>query len=106
MVDNSPQQYREATLLVLDKIPAGKVATYGQVARLAGMVNGARRVGHLLATLPADSGIPWHRVVNAKGEISLAPGSAGHERQRRALEREGVVFEGKRLNLRRYRWTP
>ncbi len=85
-------------------IPAGKVATYGDVARLAGMPGAARRVGRALRALPADSRIPWHRVVNAQGEIVVPAGPAV---QRRRLEAEGVGFcTDTRLKLRQYRWRP
>ncbi|PSW08182.1 hypothetical protein C9J01_24540 [Photobacterium rosenbergii] len=85
------------------QIPHGKVATYGDIAKFAGFPGYARQVGRLMATLPEGSTIPWHRVVNAKGEISLT----GHDlqRQRRKLIEEGVeVNETGRLKLRVYRW--
>ena len=85
-------------------IPAGRVATYGQIAELAGLPRGARRVGRVLAALPADSRLPWHRVINAAGRSSL-PGAAG-ARQRRLLRAEGVRLRGGRVDLRRYGWTP
>lgn len=85
-------------------IPAGRVATYGQIAELAGLPRGARRVGRVLAALPADSRLPWHRVINAAGRSSLR-GAAG-ARQRRLLRAEGVRLRGGRVDLRRYGWTP
>ena len=87
---------------VVADIPPGTVASYGQVAELAGLPGAARRVGRSLARLPAETRLPWHRVVNAAGGISL-PGAAGH-RQRERLRDEGVAFEGDRVNLRRCRW--
>jgi methylated-DNA-protein-cysteine methyltransferase-like protein len=88
-------------------IPPGKVSTYGDVARMAGLAGAARRVGRALHGLPADTRIPWHRVVNAQGRLSLPPGSKGYYAQRERLETEGVVFSGPgRLALRRYRWDP
>ena len=89
---------------VVASIPAGQVATYGQIAELAGLPGGARRVGRVLAALPADSRLPWHRVVNAAGAVSL-PGAQG-SRQRRLLRAEGVRFRNQRVDLRRHRWTP
>ena len=89
---------------VVASIPAGQVATYGQVAELAGLPGGARRVGRVLAALPADSRLPWHRVINAAGGVSL-PGAAG-ARQRRLLRAEGVLFRNQHVDLRRHRWTP
>ena len=86
------------------QIPAGRVATYGQIA---GYVpgTGARQVGYAMAALDAASDVPWQRVINARGEISLRPGGDGHFRQRALLEAEGVVFDGKgRIDLGRFRW--
>ena len=86
-------------------IPAGKVSTYGDVARSAGLPGAARRVGRALKGLPKDTRIPWHRVVNAQGRISLPDGSAGQYTQRERLESEGVVFRGNRsIDMKRYRW--
>ncbi len=91
---------------VVALIPAGKVATYGDVARLAGLPGAARRVGRALRGLPGGTRIPWHRVVNASGRISLPAGSEGYRRQRRRLEAEGVTFSNGRLSLASYRWQP
>jgi len=90
-------------------IPHGRVATYGQIARLAGLGGQARRVGYALAALPSGSRVPWHRVVNASGRISVRSGDRGMETlQRRMLEREGVVFDARtaRIDLARFRWRP
>jgi len=89
---------------VVASIPCGTVATYGQVAELAGLHGGARRVGRCLARLPGDTRLPWHRVVNASGGISL-PGSSGN-RQRRRLRNEGVRFRGNRVDFALCRWDP
>lgn len=89
---------------VVASIPPGRVASYGQVAELAGLPGSARRVGRSLAGLPADSRLPWHRVVNAAGRVSLR-GAAG-ERQRQRLRDEGVAFTNGRVNLARYGWVP
>jgi methylated-DNA-protein-cysteine methyltransferase-like protein len=81
------------------------VATYGQIAELAGLEGHARQVGYALHNLPARSNVPWHRVVNAKGEISARSGGDSHELQRMLLEAEGVEFDAKgRMDLKRYRW--
>ena len=88
---------------VVADIPFGKLASYGQVAELAGLPRGARRVGRCLSRLPAGTRLPWHRVVNASGRISLA-GDAGL-RQRELLLGEGVTFDGDRVNLCCCRWT-
>jgi methylated-DNA-protein-cysteine methyltransferase-like protein len=92
---------------VIALIPKGRVATYGQVADLAGLPGGARRVGRLLSHLPSGSRIPWHRVINASGGISLPEDSGGFARQQRLLKKEGVAFNASgRISLRRFRWLP
>lgn len=90
---------------VVRRIPRGRVATYGQVARLAGMPGHARQVGYALNALSEDSGVPWHRVINARGEVSKRS-EPGYERiQRELLEAEGVRFDsGRRIRLDRYGW--
>lgn len=90
---------------VVAAIPPGRVATYGDVARLAGLPRGARRVGVALHRLPAATRLPWHRVLNARGRLSLPPDSTAGRRQRRRLEQEGLAFDGQgRVDLARYRW--
>lgn len=76
---------------VVSAIPRGRVATYGQVAALAGLPGRARQVGYALAALPNGTKVPWHRVVNARGDLSVR-GEAAAQRQRRRLQREGVWF--------------
>jgi methylated-DNA-protein-cysteine methyltransferase-like protein len=88
-------------------IPPGRVATYGDVARQAGLPGAARRVGRALRGLPEDTAIPWHRVINAQGRLVVAGGDAAITSQRTRLEREGVSFRsGSALDLKRYRWSP
>jgi len=88
------------------RIPRGRVATYGQIAELAGLEGHARQVGYALHNLPSGSGVPWHRVVNARGEISARRGSDWGELQRRLLEAEKVKFDAKgRIDLTRFRWS-
>ena len=88
------------------RIPRGKVATYGDVAHLAGLPRQPRLVGYALHATPDGVDIPWHRVVNARGTISTGRGVTGGELpQRFRLEREGIVFDQVgRLSLDRYRW--
>jgi methylated-DNA-protein-cysteine methyltransferase-like protein len=91
---------------VVCQIPKGKVATYGQVAELANLYGKARLVGYALYRVDRSSDIPWHRVINAKGEISYSTlRYGGDDLQRALLEREGIKFsrEGK-INLRKYLW--
>lgn len=89
-------------------IPKGRVATYGQVAELAGLPRQARQVGYALNTLPTSSTVPWHRVVNAQGRISLRSDGEGHDlTQRKRLEREGVRFSPTgAIDLIKFRWQP
>jgi methylated-DNA-protein-cysteine methyltransferase-like protein len=92
---------------VITRIPEGKVATYGQIARLAGFGGHARMVGYALHALPSGSTVPWHRVINAQGKISLRSDGDFALIQRRMLEEEGVEFsESGRISLDRYCWEP
>jgi methylated-DNA-protein-cysteine methyltransferase related protein len=95
-----------AICAVIRRIPKGWVATYGQVAALAGLPRRARLVGHVLQDLDPAIDIPWHRVVNAKGEVSYSLSRNGGDAfQRRLLEQEGVEFNDRnRFNLERFRW--
>lgn len=79
-------------------IPRGRVASYGGIARRAGLPRRARLVGHALKVAPASLKLPWHRVLNAQGRISLPAGSRAHRLQRRLLEEEGVRFRGGRVD--------
>lgn len=99
MDDFSAQIYTQ-----VHQIPYGKVSTYGEIAKFSGFPGYARHVGRLMATLPEGSTIPWHRVVNAKGMISLT----GNDliRQREKLLAEGInVSESGKISLRHYRWN-
>jgi len=90
---------------VVRRIPRGKVASYGQVAAVAGLTNAARQVGYALHALPAGSAVPWHRVLNAQGAVSLRDHHA--LTQRMLLAREGVRFDARgRVDLARLGWTP
>jgi len=80
----------------------GRVATYGQIAQVCGLRGHARLVGYALHNLPPNSGVPWHRIVNSRGTISLRKRTSGHERQRRLLEKEGIVFDDDRIDLAKY----
>ena len=90
---------------VVERIPYGRVATYGQVAALAGLPRHARLVGYALFALPEAREVPWHRVINAQGRVSSRsePGPAGF--QQHLLEEEGVQFDPSgRVDLERFRW--
>jgi methylated-DNA-protein-cysteine methyltransferase-like protein len=93
---------------VVRRIPRGRVSTYGDIARLAGLARQPRLVGYALHASPPGVRLPWHRVVNAQGRLSLGRGIPGGDlEQRFRLEREGIVFDPNgRIPLGRYRWTP
>ena len=92
---------------VVRRIPVGRVATYGQVAALAGMPGAARQVGWALSALDAEEDVPWHRVINAQGEISPRGDREAADLQRALLASEGVELSRRgRVDLGRYAWTP
>jgi len=93
---------------VVREIPEGRVATYGQVAALAGFPGHARQVGYALHALPGDyDDVPWQRVINARGEVSPRSEPEYEGLQRAMLEAEGVRFDVRgRVDLRRFRWEP
>ncbi len=87
------------------KVPRGHVATYGQIAALAGLPGHARQVGYAMAALPFGTDVPWHRVINAQGRVSKRADPWGEGLQRNLLEAEGVKFDrGGGVALRRYQW--
>ena len=106
MID-PPSRHFSRFYAVVARIPRGRVATYGQVARLAGLPGNARLVGFAMAALPDGTRVPWHRVVNAEGRCSLRRDGVGHFVQRARLERERIRFDARdRIPLERFRWRP
>lgn len=104
---DSPRDIDQRIWLVVAMIPEGAVATYGDVAAHAGLPGKARRVGRALRALPAGTAIPWHRVINAQGRLSLPAASASAKKQRSRLQAEGITFTGQsRIDLGVYRWRP
>ncbi len=97
---------RESIWQVVHMIPSGKVATYGQVATLAGLTQAARFAGTALKGLPAHTRIPWHRVINAQGKISLPKSSASYQEQKQRLTQEGVLIHNGKVALQQYQWAP
>jgi methylated-DNA-protein-cysteine methyltransferase related protein len=92
---------------VVRRIPAGRVATYGQVAELAGLGGHARQVGYALHALPSGTSVPWQRVLKAQGSCSLRAVPGAELTQRLRLEAEGVRFDLRgRVSLARFRWRP
>jgi methylated-DNA-protein-cysteine methyltransferase-like protein len=96
----------EQVYQVVQRIPEGKVATYGQIARLLGKPRAARTVGWALHSLPSGRDVPWQRVINAKGAISLGARGPGGAIQRVLLEAEGVTFDERgRIDLETHGWA-
>ncbi|HSC69296.1 MAG TPA: MGMT family protein [Cellvibrio sp.] len=93
---------REAIYLALMTVPAGKVITYGQLASLAGLPGAARLAGSTLSSLPAKTQLPWHRVINAQGKISLPVDSIAYKKQVQRLQAEGVEVKNGKISLRIY----
>jgi len=103
-MNDQSAQFRIYTALAT--IPSGCVATYGQIGMLAGLPRSGRLVGRTLRNLPNNSVLPWHRVINASGKISLPQDSDGFKRQKARLQEEGLVVVGNRINLTQYQWQP
>lgn len=92
---------------IVKRIPRGQVATYGQIATLAKLGGHARQVGYALNALSTNTGIPWHRVINAKGEISRRANPICEVTQRQLLKKEGIIFDERcRASLERFGWKP
>jgi methylated-DNA-protein-cysteine methyltransferase related protein len=105
-VNRFPSTYQKI-YAVVRRIPKGKVASYGQVARLAGLPGRARQVGYAMHALPKGSGVPWQRVINAQGMVSRRRMAGAELSQRILLEREGVRFgPGARIALEVFGWKP
>lgn len=99
-------ELHQQTIAVIRRIPKGKVASYGQVAVLAGNPRAARQVVRTLHASSKKENLPWHRVINSQGKISLRSGG-GYELQRTMLEAEGVEFSASgRVDLKRFGWRP
>ena len=96
------KQSQEKVWQIVRLIPKGKVATYGQIAKLAGMPAHSRLVGRILSQLPPGTRLPWHRVVNSQGKIS----NPNKTKQRERLQAEGVTPINGRVSLKNYGWEP
>jgi methylated-DNA-protein-cysteine methyltransferase-like protein len=104
MIDKNTGTAYADILDTVRRIPRGRVATYGQVAALAGYPRGARLVGAVLQRVPAGARVPWHRVINARGTLSFPRNSEPYRLQRSKLEREGVRFHHERIALKYFQW--
>lgn len=87
-------------------VPRGKVASYGQIARLAGYPRHARHVGAILRELPEGTRLPWHRILRSSGELAFAPGSEAWHRQQQLLANEGITLNKGRVSMPRHQWQP
>ena len=92
-------------LATVAKVPRGRVASYGQIATVAGLPGRARLVGWALRHAPDDADVPWHRILRADGRIAFPEGSEGYARQCRLLGRERVAVAQGRVDLARYGWN-
>ena len=101
-----PSEFTESVIAVLKKIPKGKVATYGQVATLAGSPRAARQVVRILHSSSKKYNLPWHRVINSLGKISLLP-NQGYEIQKALLSKEKIKFSlSDQIDLKKFQWQP
>jgi methylated-DNA-protein-cysteine methyltransferase-like protein len=103
---SATQKRNERILRTICDIPPGKVASYGQIAEIAGIPRGARQVGYALRHSPSGHSVPWYRVITSSGKIAFESGSRAYREQVKRLKMDGVtVLEGK-VDMRRYRWQP
>ena len=99
-------EFTERILAVLSSVPKGKVLTYGIAAEYAGFKGMARQVSWILHSMSGKYGLPWHRIVNSQGKISLYKGKEGNL-QEQMLAAEGIIFgPGGKINLKKYLWEP
>ena len=104
---NDTNELQRQILEVIALIPFGKVATYGQIAKLAGLPKHARLVGTVLKNLDEGSQLPWHRVINSQGKISLSKfNEKGENIQQLKLEAEGIYLLNGKVNLKEFAWQP
>lgn len=101
---DNPDPRRDAFLQALASIPAGRVTSYGRLAALAGLGRGARLAGRWLGQLPEGTRLPWHRVLNSQGKLSLGADTPAGREQRARLSAEGVLIRNGRVNLQHYGW--
>ncbi|HEX9852312.1 MAG TPA: MGMT family protein [Woeseiaceae bacterium] len=107
MTEKSPTQLRnERIWRTIGDIPHGKVASYGQVAAIAGIPRGARQTAYALRQLPRGHTLPWHRVITSSGRIAFAIGTRPYKEQVKRLKMEGVTVQKGRVDMRVYRWQP
>jgi methylated-DNA-protein-cysteine methyltransferase-like protein len=100
-------EFQEQVYAIVARIPAGRVVTYGQIAAWMDRPGAARQVGYALAACPRARRLPWHRVINARGEVSPRSKPGDEATQRRLLQAEGIAFDSRgRISLASYQWWP
>ncbi len=99
------QRLRRLWSTVAD-IPPGCVASYGQVAEIAGIPRGARQTAYALRHAPAELNLPWFRVITASGKLAFEEGTASFRKQKKLLADDGVVLLNGKVNMQEYRWEP
>lgn len=100
-----PTDFSLKVIKAIKSIPKGRVATYGQIARIAGKEHAARGVSWILHSCSKSYKLPWQRVLNSKGEISFPKLTLNYVRQKNLLKSEGVVFtEGDKINMTKFQW--
>jgi len=87
-------------------VPKGSVASYGQIAEIAGIPRGARQVAYALRQLPEGHDVPWHRIIQSSGRIAFDKGTPQHEEQAKRLLMDGVAVIAGRIDMQKYRWRP
>jgi methylated-DNA-protein-cysteine methyltransferase-like protein len=106
MIEDMPASFYDRVKIAIKRIPKGKVATYGQIAACAGNPRAARQVVRVLHSSSQKDKLPWHRVINREGRISLKP-NQGYEIQRALLLKEGITFDkNDTIDLNRFLWQP
>ncbi|WP_151814818.1 MGMT family protein [Acinetobacter junii] len=102
---NDTNELQRQILEVVALIPFGKVATYGQIAKLAGLPKHARLVGTVLKNLDEGSHLPWHRVINSQGKVStINLDENGENQQLKLLKNEGILLENHKIKFKDYQW--
>ncbi|KMM37921.1 MGMT family protein [Guptibacillus hwajinpoensis] len=100
------ERFTERVIHIIQRIPSGKVMAYGQIAKCAGSPRGARQVVRILHSMSTNYQLPWHRVINSKGEIGIKS-EEGFINQKMMLEEEGIKFSAtNRIDLDKYRFNP
>ena len=101
-----PSDLKQHIWQVLSQVPAGKVVSYGQLAKLANCPNHSRYIGTVLKQLPKDTQLPRHRVINSKGRIAFPQNCEAYKAQKCRLEAEGVSVEDGKICMKEFQWRP